>query len=65
MPGDEIIKSNPEVGVDIDYTPPIDDSPPIQRLYPHIFPANKGAWSRFRGALPQVGSVLKIIKPPS
>lgn len=59
------LPSNPDVGVNMDYTPPIDDAYPSQRLYPHVFPANKGAWSRFRGALPQLGSVLKITKPPS
>ncbi len=59
----DIIASNPDVGVQMEYEQQLDNTIPA-RIWPHIFPANKGAWNRFRGAQPQLGSVLKLIKPP-
>jgi len=56
--------NNPDNGVGFEDNPQVDSSLPTRRLFPHVFPANKGAWSRLRGPLPQLGSVLQIIKPP-
>ena len=58
------LPNNPDQGVDIDFTPQVDEALPARQIFPHIFPANKGAWSRFRGPLPQLGSVLNLIKRP-
>jgi hypothetical protein len=59
------INNNPDQGVGLVNDPQLDNSVTSLRLYPHVFPANKGAWSRFRGPLPQLGSVLEIFKKPS
>ncbi len=61
----EIVPSNPDVGVNVNYTAQSEYGALGNRqLHAHIFPANKTAWHRYRGPLPQLGSVLQIIKPP-